>query len=558
MTSGGKIYEVKCPSCGAPLSMTGARAACDYCGAVLEREKSADPEPAIFSKTHEAQVIVIQTGRTTTSVSRKSGGSSCLSTLFILLLLVGVGGGVGWFRFREQLSSLSGLTDLAQLANLSQLEKITNTITVSALTDVILLPSGSDTGPDFLTYVYKSDAETYALTYVNSISSTIRWESPPLKEWYAARVLQSPEALYTSDETKLMALNRADGKVLWQTSLADKLSPSCSNCFELLANRVVALVQGGTVQGFNAETGQLVWSKRLNFEPTGRLLSAGDQLLILDRTTDSVNNLITIVDPASGDTIAELTLPACDGRLFDLSHPLLYNEKQSELYMISGNIIGPACVQVVDIAGQQIAQEIVFEGVALPSDFSDFVSEQSRAILTEDALYFSGHQQQVSGDGPGLIVKVNLADKSWQTLPVSPGYELVPLAVTDNYLVVRAIRSRGTERSELWGLDLASGEARWQYVLQTSRWFKENGSGAGWDWHLTPAGLAVLQISSDPDQLLVEVLNPQTGVSAGQKTIPLEDDYLTDIAWTDDAAWLALRKIRKVDLQTGTVSYTWP
>ncbi|NJN98961.1 MAG: hypothetical protein HC875_35140 [Anaerolineales bacterium] len=93
MTSGSKIYEVKCPSCGAPLSMAGARTTCDYCGAVLEREKSADPEPTIFSKTHEAQVIVIQTGRTTTSVSRKSGGSSCLSTLFILLLLVGIGGG---------------------------------------------------------------------------------------------------------------------------------------------------------------------------------------------------------------------------------------------------------------------------------------------------------------------------------------------------------------------------------------------------------------------------------------------------------------------------------
>lgn len=555
MASGSKIYEVKCPSCGAPLSMTGVRTTCDYCGAVLEREKSADPEPAVFSRTQEAQVIVIQTGRTTTSVSRKSGGASCLSVLFILVLIVGIGGAVGWFRFREQLSSL---TDLTQLANLSQLEKITNTITVSSLTDVMLLSSGNEAEPDFLTYVYKTDAETYALTYVNTLSSTIRWQSPPLKEWYSARVLQSPEVLYTSDETKLLALSRTDGKVLWQTSLADKLSPSCSNCFELLANRVVALVQGGTVQGFNAETGQLVWSKRLNFEPTGRLLSAGDQLLIFDRTADSRNNLITVVDPANGNTVAELALSACDGRLFDLSHPLLYNQKQSELYMISGNIIGPACIQVVDIAGRQVAQEIVFEGVALPSDFSDFVSEQSRALLTAEALYFSAQEQQDSGDGPGLMVKVNLADKSWQALSPSPDYELVPLTATDNLLVVRATRSRGTERSELWGLDPASGEARWQYVLQTQRWFKEPGSGAGWDWHLTPAGLAVLQISSDPDQLLVEVLNPQTGVSAGQKTTPLADDYLTNIAWTDNVAWLALRKIYKVDLQTGTVSYTWP
>lgn len=558
MATGSKIYEVKCPSCGAPLSMTGERTTCNYCGAVLERERPVTPEPAVVSKPQEAQVIVIQTGRPVTSVSRKSGGSSCLSVLFMLVLIVGIGGAVGWFQFREQLSSLSGLADLAQLANLSQLEKITNTIMISSLTDVMLLSNGNDTEPDFLTYVYKNDAQTYALTYVNTLSSTIRWESPPLKEWYSARVLQSPEALYTSDETKLLALNRADGKVLWQTSLADKLSPSCSNCFELLAGRLVALVQGGTVQGFNAETGQLVWNKRLNFEPTGRLLPAGEQLLIFDRTADSRNNLITVVDPASGDTIAEMTLSACDGRLFDLSHPLLYNQNRGELYMISGNIIGPACVQVVDIAGQQISHELVFEGVALPADFSDFVSEQSRALLTEDYLYFSAQEQQVSGSGPGLIVKVNLSDKSWQVLPPSPDYELVPLAVTDNLLVVRATRSRGAERSELWGLDLASGQPRWQYVLQAPRWFKEPGSGAGWDWHLTPAGLAVLQISSDPDQLLVEMLNPQTGVSAGQKTIPLEDDYLTDIVWTDEAAWLALRKIHKVDLQTGTVSYTWP
>ncbi len=537
--------------------MTGERTTCDYCGAVLERERLVTPEPTVSSKTHEAQVIVIQTGHATTSVTRKSGGSSCLSVLFILVLIVGIGGAVGWFRFRGQLSSLTGLTDLAQLANLSQLEKIINTITVSSLTDVMLLPSGNDVEPDFLTYVYKTDAETYALTYVNTLNSTIRWEGPPFKEWYAAKVLLSPEVLYTFDETKLLALSRTDGKVLWQTSLADKLSPSCSNCFALLANRVLALVQGGTVQGFNAETGQLVWSKRLNFEPTGRLLPAGDQLLIFDRTANSANNLITIVDPASGNTVAELTLSGCDGRLFDLSHPLLYNEKQSELYMISGNIIGPACVQVVDIVGRQIVQKIVFEGVALPSDFSNFVSEQSRALLTDEALYFSGHQQQVSGNGPGLIVKVNLADKSWQTLAASPDYELVPLAATDNLLLVRATRSRGTERSELWGLDSVSGEPRWQYVLQTQRWFKEPGSGAAWDWHLTPAGLAVLQLTSDPDQLLVEMLNPQTGVSAGQKTIPLEDDYLTDIVWTDKAAWLALRKIYKVDLQTGTVSYTW-
>ncbi|HXV98862.1 MAG TPA: PQQ-binding-like beta-propeller repeat protein, partial [Anaerolineae bacterium] len=373
-----------------------------------------------------------------------------------------------------------------------------------------------------------------------------------------AQVLPSPEALYTIDETKLLALSRTDGQVLWQTSMADKLVSGCSNCFELMADHLIAVVQGGTVQGFNAQTGQLTWSKRLNFEPGSRLMPAGSQLVIFDRTQDNRSNLMLVVDPANGDSVAEITIPECAGKMFNFHHPLLYNQDRGELYLISGDIIGPACLQVWDIAGQKMARQIVFDGIALFSNFSNFIDEQNKVLLAGDQLYFAAQEQEVSGDGPGLILKVNLADGTWQALAPTPDYELVPLTMSDNLLLVRAIRNRGTERSELWALDPAAGQPRWQYVIQAPRWFKEAGSEPAWDWRLTPHGLAVLQIFGDPDQLVIEILNPQTGVSAGQKTIPLEDNYFTGIVWTDDAAWVALRKIHKVDLETGSVGYTWP
>jgi outer membrane protein assembly factor BamB len=560
MSNGSKIYEVKCPSCGAPLAMTGERITCNYCGAVLERERPAAPGPAASPQAHERPMIVIQTGHTTVSSRRKSGGSSCLSGVFTLLLLVGIFGAVGWFQFRSQLPAINSLPDLsAQLANLGQLPaQIANSVSVSSLTKIILLPGQDTSSPDFLTYVYNSDAETYALTYVDAVSSTIRWQSPPLKEWYSAQVLPSGGVIYVNDETKLLALNQADGQVLWQTSLADKLSPSCSTCLKLLDNALVALVQGGTVQGFNAQNGQLLWQKTLNFEPGSRLLAAGHQLIIFDRTPDNRNNFMVVVNPANGETTAELTIPECSGTTFDLHHPLLYDESRGRLYVISGNIIGPACVQVWDIAGQKMAQEIVFDGLSLPSDFSEFVSDQTKALLAGDKLYFAAHQAVVSGDGPGVVVSLNLADGTWQALAPSPDYKLIPLAVSDDLLVMRAIRTRGTERSELWALDPAAGQPRWQYVLQAPRWYKEPGSQPAWDWHISAAGLSVLQIFNDPDQMTIETLNPQTGVSAGQKTIPLDDNYFTDIVWTHDAAWVALRNIQKVDLRTGTLSYTWP
>jgi DNA-directed RNA polymerase subunit RPC12/RpoP len=156
------------------------------------------------------------------------------------------------------------------------------------------------------------------------------------------------------------------------------------------------------------------------------------------------------------------------------------------------------------------------------------------------------------------IISLDTTNGRWQAVGPTPDYDLIPLAVVDNLLIVRATRSRGTPRSELWGLDLVSGEQRWQYVLQAQRWFKEAGSEPAWDWRLTPHGLVVLQLFSDPDQLVVEKLESQTGVSSGQNTIPLEDNFLTGIAWNDAAAWLAIRKIYALDLATSSLSYTWP
>ena len=226
MSNGPKIYEVKCPSCGAPVSMTGERMTCDYCGAVLEREQPAAPEQAPSSKTQEPHVVVIQTGYSTLSSQRKSGGSSCLSVLFTLVLLVVIFGAVGWFLLRAQVPALASLTDLSsQLADLSQLpQQIANTVSVSSLSRVILLPNGGNTPPDFLTYVYKNDAQTYALTYVDALSSTIRWQSPPLKEWYSAQVLPSRERA-VAHSTSAAPSRRSVHQASW--SAAPSSSANC-------------------------------------------------------------------------------------------------------------------------------------------------------------------------------------------------------------------------------------------------------------------------------------------------------------------------------------------
>jgi hypothetical protein len=201
--------------------------------------------------------------------------------------------------------------------------------------------------------------------------------------------------------------------------------------------------------------------------------------------------------------------------------------------------------------------EILFEGLSIPLEVTTFVSKQPRVILAGDNLYLAANQT-IDGVEAGVVAALNPVEGSWRVVVHALDYRLIPLATADDLLIVRAIRSRGTQRNELWGIDLASGEPRWQHVLQASRWLREPGAEAIWDWRLTPQGLAVLQVLSEPDQLVLDILNPQTGVSPGQKTIPVSDSFFSDLTWTDDAVWVALRQIHKVDLSTGTLTYTWP
>ncbi len=555
MSNGPGLYEVKCPNCGAPLPMSGQRVTCGYCGSVIERSQPDPPNAAPPRPPSQPQVVVIQSEYTAAATTRrKSGGCSCLWLLLVLLILSGGLGGLAWFRFPELTGQMLANFNLAEVST-----RLANSVTISQVNRLFLLPGDHDGPPDLVTFAYPlSSGGNPVLVYKDALSSAVRWQSPqPIKEWYAAKVVASPGLIYTNDETKLLALNRADGTLAWQAPLADKLVSSCINCFAWLGERVIALVQGGTVQAFEAQSGQERWRKRLNFESTSRIETLGERLLIFDRTPDNRQNLMLVTNPAAGEVVHEVTIPDCQGEGFDLFNPLAFNPNRPELYFMAGDIIGPACLQVWDTQSWQMSRQVVFDGVALPSNFSDFVSEQAKLILLEGWLYFSGVQKTGGGD-ENVIVQVNPADEQWTVAARSKEYQLTALAVVGDTLLVRATRQRGTARDELWGVDPATGQPRWQYVLQAQRWYKDSGAGPVWDWQLTPHGLAVLQISEEPDQLALDVLDPRSGVSTGQNTIPLSDAYLTDIAWTPNTVWLVVRQIYAVDLKSRSLISTWP
>lgn len=392
---------------------------------------------------------------------------------------------------------------------------------------------------DALILTYSIDGENYTLVYLDGNSQTVLWQSQPLSEEPDKAIIPGDSLIYLDDQTQLLALNRSDGTLAWKASLADVL---CRDCLKRFGNRLVALTEGGTLQGFNAQTGALVWSKRLTGTPN-RLLTIAGRSAVLDPTESDIMAL-HILNAENGDVVQRIA-PLCEHSIFeedlDLYSPVIFTPSDGALYLLFGNLA--TCVQRWDTNTGEMTWSTVIDEVM----HWHFTSP----LLADSTIYLSEEHD-------GKITAINTQDGRPTTLTDEPDYDLTPLARHDSILIVRAIRTRGSEREELWGLDAASGELRWQYLLQAQDWFYDV-AGGQWDCQLTSRGLVVLQVLSDPDQLIFDTLNPHSGVSAGQTSTKLHDDYWPHIAWTDDVAWLTIwGKLYTVDLDTGTPIYTWP
>ena len=152
-------------------------------------------------------------------------------------------------------------------------------------------------------------------------------------------------------------------------------------------------------------------------------------------------------------------------------------------------------------------------------------------------------------------------DHEMRKLADDQEYKFVPLAARDDTLIVLAWPSWDSERQALWGLDATTGERRWQYALQAkeARLLRPFGD---WDWRLTPKGLVVVQVLKDQRQLIVDLVDPRTGVSAARQTTALGSSgspTFWHVIWADDMAWLKIDfSLYAVDLTTGATAYRLP
>ena len=426
----------------------------------------------------------------------------------------------------------------------------------------VLIP-GADDGPDQAIvlsnqYLGSDKPSQYRLLAIDLSDTHLLWQSPNLgTDLYGTPLLYDADRVYLISGPVLTAIQRADGTLAWTADLADAVSlNTCRDCLQLVDGRLFALSDDGTLEAFDAATGESVWSVVAEQGSPRGLYLLGDRVAFMDRD-EAAHGYLRAYDPASGDET--LVQPVCGAQeqasFADWTTPVHVAPDGQSFYLLFG--YSPGCFQRWDAA----TLTLDWSG-SLPNSFSS--SLDYATLVPGDNRLFVGDDDQV--------VAVDLATGDAATLLQADNYRFTIEAAYSAHLLLRAERTRGTRRFELWDVDPADGAVRWQHPLENAEPF-DFGDIISEDtpvWLVRPtaAGAQLIWFEAAADDvshaILTELLDWDTGTSGGQTRTVLHLSTIifqtpTWLAWRGDVLWMvAENTLLAFDTTTNHVLDRWP
>ena len=422
-----------------------------------------------------------------------------------------------------------------------------------------LVSTGTGTAPDIAGLFYNPDKDTRLIGLLDGTNGSLRWQADPLTgDGYADAVVPGSDLVYATNRSTLLAYRKSDGSLAWQTQMPDKLNYG-DNTLLVTAGRVITLNNDESLQAYDAATGSLVWNRRLaGNDNTLRLM--GGSLVVLDYTTsDSYTYGLFFINPLDGSQ-QRMVAPTCQVDQYSseslyIDSGLVYVEAENALYLFYDSSSG--CIQRLDFSNGGVAWQTVTK-----ESFS-FSPYGFNYLVTDKTFYFSTGSQ---------LLAVDKSSGAVQTLLTNEDYDLVPLAATGDTILVRARRTRGTERYELWGVNATTGNQTWQMVLPDGGPIDPpdemsglvDNTGTGWTWKLVPAGLMLIKFQGGPNQMTLDTINPNDGTLLVEQTVPLPKvygDFYTIpsvIGWQDNVVYLNLdSEIYALDVTTAKILFDY-
>ncbi len=487
-------------------------------------------EPEAGFQVQEAAKVAVKVGGAAAAATATGAWLGCAITAIVLLI---VGGIIGFAMLQP------GGPFTPRLVAVNQ---------------AITLPAAQDTPPDVAAMFYNVNDESRVIGRVNRADGSLAWKTDDLPgNGYVDGMASDGERVYVAVEANLLAFDARDGSPAWTVNLPDRLDSGDNNLI-LAGGLVIVMTMDRSVQAYAADTGQLAWSRPLLSYARG-LRTMGKWLVILDYAEEENDFHLFLLDPANGRE-EQVIFPVCKSDSFweenlDDGSGVIYDSASNALYLAFGSSLG--CLQRYDLDSGQLVWATQSED-SFNTTFYDFNYYQ-----TPSTIYFGNENRFFALDKQSGMLKLLFEDDA---------YDLAPLALSKDTLIILARRTRGSQRFELWGLDPGSGERTWQLVPENSSPVDPpnemsgliDSDESGWTWRLTPAGLLLIEFQAEPNQLVLKTFDPASGSSLGETTIPMKDvsgDFYsvpTIIGWHGTEIYFTLdTRVYVLDTATGRI-----
>jgi WD40 repeat protein len=616
MPDANSLRALRCPNCGAPIEFAPGQASvrCKFCDSVIENSSEAmtasdhakvvsgSPTPSTNTpagsgsarrfviKMRNGQPVVIDasgdevgsgvldsqvkswqnsfgSGGGVTSMpmvtptpTRSSNAGCLVTTVIILAIAIAIPAVI--LGTSPQAAAFVGevLSGNIQQA-LGSASTIGSRIIIGSSGTII--PGANDTAPEaiMLTTQYPASGgsgET-RLVAVSTADKKLLWQSAPLdSKLYGTPILSTTNFVFVVNQEQLIALKRSDGTVGWQDTLADTISQSLCDCLLLSGTRLAALSDDGTLAVYDTATGKLQWKVSARQDSPRGLYLLGKRVAFMDRD-DKNKGVLRAFDLATGkETQAQPACQSADQNYTDYSDwttPLMLSPSGSEFYILFGS--SNVCMQRWDSTSLKMAWSS-----PMPDGLSSgIVSVQP--LFSADMLYMIL--------GPNLVA-FSLDHGDARVVLNNKDFTFAPLGLHGSDVILTAKSQRGTTQYAIWAVNGATGDTHWTFDIGQDTPM-EPGSIIDDDkpeWLAQPTGdgLRVVRFQSASDnksyKLLLDMVNWDTGESAGQRNFPLNLDTIILSApdwviWKDNTMWMILNyQLKAFDFNQNKFTYSWP
>jgi hypothetical protein len=528
---------------------------CPYCGAGLERTLPRREDPNDAASPFVQPQIIIQSSaiplrpeRVAKAAAGTAGAAACSGVAVMIFIFLVVGGILAAVFFFDPFSPVS-----------------VNPPPLQVHDPLILVPSADDGPSDVVAMSYDIKEETYAIGRLSLTQKKFLWRATPVESISDVRYLAPNDtALFLVEkDTQLKSLNLSDGTPLWQAELVDKIGYGDAP-LQVRGDRILVITQDYTLQAFDTATGKLAWSRRLEGYVSEYTLLT-DSVAVIDDVDDQTS--LFFLNLADGSEQARLT-PSCErsdspGWSSEITSSSTYvfapgadgKLDTGAVYFLYGS--SPSCVERWDLTTKTRAWQNVDDQSSVPW------SNDSMIAITPETVFYANDNQ---------LWAVSQSTAERKLLLENEDYEPLPLLMAGDTLIVRARRTRGSERFELWGVNPATGEQVWTYNLGESSPFRGPNAQVGsfssgdsaWDVQLAGDKLVLFKASTNPNQFSSETIQVSDGTVGQTLSAPIET-WSEDSYWMDGGQWQgalywanAETKMYVYNTNTGVMQYSYP